>query len=83
MTYTSVKDCPKTFSKLMEAYHFLNQHPKFEVEFLTEGSKPLPKHPNSIRKGSATEALHDTVQNLDESKTFMKMPSREEHPSGR
>ena len=67
----------------MKAYHFLSQHPKFEVEFLTDGSKPPPKHPNSIRKGSAPDALDDAAKNLNESKTFIKLPSKKECPSGR
>jgi hypothetical protein len=37
------KDCPKNFQKLMKTYNFLSQHPKFEVEFPVDGSKPPPK----------------------------------------
>lgn len=82
-SHTYVKDCPKTFNKLMKVYHFLSQHPKFEIEFPPDGSRPPPKHPNSIRKGTAHESTGDTEQNLDESKTFLKLPSRKERPAGR
>ena len=77
------KDCPKTFQKHMKAYHFLSQHPKFEVEFPTDSSKPPPKHPNSIRKGNLPEALEDAFNDSEESNTFVKVPSRKDQPNGR
>ena len=76
------KDMPKSFNKLMKAYYFLSKHPKFEVEFPTDGSKPPPKHPNSIKKSTIPESLQDEVFN-DESNTFVRAPSRKDRPSGR
>lgn len=48
--HTYVKDMQKTFSKLMKAYYFLSKHPKIEVKFPRDGSKPPPKNPSSIKK---------------------------------
>jgi hypothetical protein len=36
------KDMSKTFDKLMKSYYFLSKHPKFKVEFPTDGSKSPP-----------------------------------------
>jgi hypothetical protein len=82
-SHTYPKDCPENFQKLMKAYHFLSQHLKFEVEFPVHGSKPPPKHPNSIRKTSALDSLEDLVDKPDESTTFVRLLTRKEHPSGR
>ena len=63
---------PKTFSKLTKAYFFLSKHPKFEVEFPTDGSKPSPKLPNSIKKSS-----------IPDSRTFVRVPTQRDCPAGR
>ena len=76
------KDMPKSFNKLMKAYYFLSKHPKFEVEFPTDGSNPPPKHPNSIKKSTLPETLQDEVFN-DDSNTLVRAPSMKDHPSGR
>ena len=67
----------------MKMYHFLSQHPKFEVEFLVDGSKLPSKHPNSIRKTSVPDSLEDLVDKPDKSTTFVRLVTRKEHPSGR
>ena len=67
----------------MTKYYFLSQHPKFEVEFPPDGSKPPPKHPNSIQKQSVPEVLEGTFNENEESNTFVKAPSQKERPSGR
>ena len=82
-SHTYVKDCPKSFLKLMPTYKFLSEHPKFEVEFPPDGSKPPAKHSNSIRKSNMPEDLADALDVSDESKTFLKLPSRKERPPGR
>ena len=71
---------PKIFSKLMKAYHVLSKHPKFEVEFQRGGSRPPPKHPNSIRKTNQP-SLEQIVGN-SESNTFMSAPARIDRPAG-
>ncbi len=78
-SHTYVKGCPKSFHKLMQAYKFLSEHPKFEVEFPRDGSKPPHKNPNSIRKSNMPE----DIAQPDESRTFLKLPSRKERPPGR
>ena len=60
----------------MKAYQFLSQHPKYEVESPTDGSKPPPKNPNSIRKGHVPEELDDAFNDNEESNTFVKLPFR-------
>jgi hypothetical protein len=82
-SHTYPKDCPKSFQKLMKTYYFLSQHPKFEVEFPPDGSRPPPKHPNSIQRQSAPVVLEDTFNENEDSNTFVKAPSRKERPSGR
>jgi len=67
----------------MKAYHCLSQHPKFEVEFPVDSSKPPPKYPNSIQKSSVPESLEDVLPGQDESNTFVKAPSWKEIPTGR
>lgn len=81
-SHTYSKDMPKTFDRLMTAYHFLSQHPKFEVEFPGEGVKPPPKHPNSIRKASLQDTL-DPEEEVGEHNTFVKVPTRKDRPAGR
>ena len=78
-SHSYVNGCPKSFHKLMQAYKFLSEHPKFEVEFPRDGSKPPHKNPNSIRKSNMPE----DIAQPDESRTFLKMPSRKERPPGR
>ena len=68
-----------TFSKLMKTYHFLLKHPKFEVEFPRDGSKPPPKHNISIRKNSLL--LKDNVH-VGDSNIFVRHPTRSERPAG-
>ena len=82
-SHTYPKDCPKNFKKLMKTYLFLSQHPKFEVDFPVDGSKPPPKHPNSIRKQSAPDSLADLTEKADESNTFIRLPTRNDRPSGK
>jgi hypothetical protein len=77
------KDMPKTFNKLMKAYFFLSKHPKFEVEFPTDGSKPPPKHPNPIKKSSLHDSLQDPEEYNEESNTFVRAPTRKDRPAGR
>ena len=67
----------------MKAYHFLSQHPKCKVESPTDGSKPTPKNPNSIRKDHVPEELEDAFNDNEESNTFVKLPSRKDRPNGR
>jgi hypothetical protein len=80
-SHTYVKGCPKSFDKLMQAYKFLSEHPKFEVEFPPDGSKPPHKNPHSIRKSNLSEDLAEAIAQPDESRT--KLPSRKERPPGR
>jgi hypothetical protein len=77
------KDMPKTFDKLMKSYHFLSKHPKFEVEFPTNGSKPPPKHPNSIRKADLPDNLSDTNPDPEATETFVRLPQKKDRPAGR
>jgi hypothetical protein len=42
-TARSLTDLPKIISKLMDAYHFISQPPKREIELPRHGSKPLSK----------------------------------------
>ena len=51
------KEMPKTFSKLVKAYHFMSKHPKFEAEFPRDGSKPPHNHPYFIRKNNLPQWL--------------------------
>ena len=67
----------------MKAYHFLCQHPKYVVEFPVDGSKPPPRHPNSIRKTSAPDSLEDLFDKPDKFTTFVRLPTGKERPSGR
>ena len=81
-SHTYSKDMPKSFDKLMTAYHFLSQHPKFEVEFPGDGIKPPPKQPNSIRKAALPDSL-DAEEEGGGYNTFVKVPSKNEWPAGR
>ena len=58
-SHTYPNGCPKTFHKLMKAYHILSEHPKYEVKFPVDGSKPPSMHPNSIRKNNAPDSPDD------------------------
>ena len=53
------------------------------MEFPVDGSKPPPKHPNSIRKASAPDSLEDLGDTPDESTTFVRLSTTKECPSGR
>ena len=64
-------------------FHLLSQHPKFEVEFLVDGSRPPHRHPNSIRKTSVLDSLEVLVDKPDKSTTFVRLPTRKESPTGR
>ena len=75
---TYPKICPKTSQNHMKTYCILNQHPEFEVEFPKDGSKPPPKHLNSIQKCSVPEELEDAFNQNEESNTFVKLPSRKD-----
>jgi hypothetical protein len=81
-SHTYTNDMPKTFNKLMKAYYFLSKHPKFEVEFPPDGSKPPLKHPSSIGKTNLLESLEDVTNHNEESNTFMRAPSMKERPAG-
>jgi hypothetical protein len=59
---------------LIKAYCFLLNHPKFEIEFPTDGSKPLSKHPHYIHKSQVNlDAKEDLIH--ETSNTFVGMPS--------
>ena len=64
--------------KLMKSYHFVSKHPKFEEEFPTDGSKPPPKHPNSIQKADLPDHLSDTNLDPDFNETFVRAPNKKE-----
>jgi hypothetical protein len=72
------KDMPKTFDKLMKSFHFLSKHPKFEVKFPTNGSKPPIKHPNSFRCADTLDNVSDTNFNHEASESFVQLPKRKE-----
>lgn len=77
------KDLLKTFDKLMKSYHFLSKHPKFEVEFPPDGSKPPPKHPNSMQKADLSDHLSNTILDSDFNEMFVRSPNKKERPAGR
>jgi len=72
------KDMPKTFDKLMKSFHFLSKHPKFEVEFPTNRSKPPTKHPNSVRCADPLDNLSNTNFDPETSESFMRLLKRKE-----
>ena len=69
--------------KLMKAYFFLTKHPKFEVEFPVDGSKPLPKHPYPIRKNNILDTQVDLSFDPENGSTFVGTPGKKERPVGR
>jgi hypothetical protein len=80
---TYPKDVLKTLHKMMKSYYFLSKHPKHEVKFPTHGSKPPPKHPNSIRMSNLPGANENADFSVGQStNTFIREPRRKEHPAG-
>lgn len=68
VTYT-----PSICQKLTMAYHFLDKHPKFEVEFPRDGLKPPSKLPHPIRSINL-QVIEDTV-NICDPKRFVRHPT--------
>jgi hypothetical protein len=67
----------------MKGYYFLSKHPKFEIEFPTDGSKPPSKHACTIRRNQVNvDAIKEDII-PETANTFVRLPSRNAHPPGR
>ena len=67
----------------MKSFHFLSKHPKFEVEFPTDRSKPPTKHPNSFRCADTLDKVSDTNFDREASESFVRLPKSKERPAVR
>ena len=67
----------------MKAYYFLSKRPKFETEFLTDGSKPPANHARTIQKSQVNVDAKQEDFIPGTANTFVKIPSMNAQPTGR
>jgi len=67
----------------MKAYYFRSKHPKLEIEFPTDGSKPPAKHPCTIQRSQVNVNTEEEDFIPETANTSVRPPSRNAHPARR